>query len=101
MEAVNEAQLKSILENNKGIVVVDFFAEWCGPCKMFTPVLEQVEQEKPDWIVVKMDIDQNIDYAMSMKVMAVPTMLVFEEGEEYARAQGFLSKEDVIAAVGK
>ncbi len=101
MEVVREAQLKNILENGKGIVVVDFFAEWCGPCKMFAPVLEQVAKEKPDWTVVKLDIDQDMDFAMSMSVVAVPTMVVFEDGEEIARTQGFLSKEDVIAAVGR
>lgn len=101
MEVVREAQLKNILENGKGIVVVDFFAEWCGPCKMFAPVLEQVAQEKPDWTVVKLDIDQDMNYAMAMNVAAVPTMVVFEDGKEIARTQGFLSKEDVIAAVGR
>lgn len=101
MEVVSEAQLKNILENKSGIVIVDFFAQWCGPCKMFGPVLEQVAAEKPEWNIVKLDIDNDMNYAMSMKVSAVPTMVVFENGKEIARTQGFLSKDEVLAAVGR
>lgn len=100
MKVVNESQLKEILAGNSGTVVVDFFAQWCGPCKMFAPVLEQVAGERPDITVVKLDIDNDTDYAISMKVMAVPTMIVFKEGKEVARTQGFMSKQEVLEAIG-
>lgn len=99
MEVVNETQLKEILAA-KGTVVVDFFATWCGPCKMFGPVLEQVAKEREDVTFVKLDIDNDTNYAISMKVMAVPTMIVFKDGVETARTQGFMSKAEVLEAIG-
>lgn len=100
MEIVNETQLKEILAGNKGTVVVDFFATWCGPCKMFGPVLEQVAKEREDITFVKLDIDNDTNYAISMKVMAVPTMIVFKDGVEATRTQGFMSKAEVLEAIG-
>lgn len=79
------------------LVLVDFFATWCGPCKMLGPVLEELSEELPeDRMIVKLDIDQNVDIARKFGVMSVPTMIVFKKGKALAKMIGLHPKEDVI-----
>lgn len=74
-------------------VLVDFYAEWCGPCKMLGPVLEEVGKEIK---VIKIDVDKHEELAMEYRVMSVPTLIVFENGKEMKREIGFRSKDDII-----
>lgn len=100
VEKVNQAGLEGILKSSQGTVVVDFYADWCGPCKMFAPVLEAVAEKNPDITVVKMNIDEETAYAISQKVSAVPTMVVYKAGRETARTQGFIPEQQVLEAIG-
>ena len=80
------------LLENKGTFVVDFFATWCGPCKMLGAVLEKVAPEY-DFDILKIDIDENVKLAESYEVMVVPTLLFIKDGEVVGRESGFFSQE--------
>lgn len=75
--------------------VVDFYATWCGPCKMLGPVFEEVSNES-DIKFVKVDIDEHEDLCREYKVMSVPTLILFEDGKEVKRNIGFIPKDKLI-----
>lgn len=91
-----EAEVK----NGKDLVLVDFYAEWCGPCKMLAPVLEQVADEvKEKATIKKLDIDECLDIAKEFNVMSVPTMILFKDGKEVERIVGLRQKNQIIETI--
>lgn len=86
---------EKILESEKR-VLVDFFATWCGPCKMQGPILDALKAEYPDMEIAKVDIDQNKDLALEYNIMSVPTIMVFENGEVIQTTMGLQSKDDLL-----
>lgn len=81
-------------------VLVDFFAEWCGPCKMLAPILKQVKDELGDSIkVIKIDVDKNQPLATKYQVRGVPTMILFKKGKQLWRQSGVLQKNDLISII--
>lgn len=88
---VNEEKFKENI--NGGKVLVDFFATWCGPCKMLSPVLEELTEDRSELKIVKVDVDESPILAKEYGVMSVPTLLLFENGELKKRQSGFMPKE--------
>lgn len=81
-------------------VLVDFFAEWCGPCKSLAPTLKEVKQELGDAVrIVKIDVDKNQSLANKYQVRGVPTMLVFKNGKQVWRKSGALPKHEIVGAI--
>lgn len=79
-------------------VVVDFWAEWCGPCKMIAPILDEIAQEHDGQLAVaKLNVDENPDIARRFGVMSIPTMIVFKDGQEAARVVGAKGKSQLLA----
>jgi thioredoxin 1 len=77
--------------------VVDFWAVWCGPCKMITPVLEDIAEDYPGKLqVVKLDVDSNTESAMKYGVMSIPTLILFKDGKAAERIVGFMPKEKLL-----
>lgn len=74
-----------------GTVLVDFFATWCGPCKMLTPVLEQLANEMPEIEILKIDVDQVSDVAKEYGIMSIPTLILFKDGVKQNTQVGFMN----------
>lgn len=83
---------------NDELVIVDFFATWCGPCRMLSPVLEEIQDK---YKIVKVDIDESNDLAKKYGVMSVPTIIKFKNGKEIDKNIGFLPKEELINWIEK
>ena len=85
-----------VIESDK-IVLVDFWAEWCGPCKMLGPILEEISVDLKDKLqVVKVNLDENQDLAMKYSIRSIPTLLLFKEGELVDTKVGLLPKSDLV-----
>ncbi len=82
--------------NKDGLVLVDFFATWCGPCKMLAPVLEELSSEDKETSFVKLDIDEYRKQAIDAGIKAVPTLVLFKDGKEVARVSGYQPKDKLI-----
>ncbi|MRX66198.1 thioredoxin [Maribacter luteus] len=86
--------------NSDTPVLVDFFADWCGPCKMLAPILKDVKSELGDSIkIVKIDVDKNPSIASKYQVRGVPTMLLFKNGKQLWRQSGVLQKRDIVQII--
>jgi len=94
---LNDKSFEEKVLNNKGVVLVDFFATWCAPCQMLGPVLLSVQEEMGDKAtVMKLDIDQGESTARRFGVMSVATMIVFKDGKEVQRLVGLRPKNQIV-----
>lgn len=82
---------------NDEVVLVDFFAEWCGPCKMLAPVLEDLARDRNNLKIVKVDVDLNSNLAKNYGIMSVPTLMLFKNGELVSTKHGFMPKEQITS----
>ncbi|RSK40365.1 thioredoxin [Mangrovimonas spongiae] len=86
--------------NQEKPVLVDFFAEWCGPCKMMSPILKQVKESMGDNVsIIKIDVDKNQTLAAKYQVRGVPTLLLFKNGKQVWRQSGVLQKDEIINVI--
>ena len=77
--------------------LVDFYADWCGPCKMIAPIVEEIAAERTDITVGKVNVDNDAEIAIKYGVQSIPTLIVFKDGIETARIVGYRQKEDILA----
>ena len=85
--------------NYKGKVLVDFWAEWCGPCMMLGPIIEEVSEEVDDVKFCKVNCDEARDVALQFGIMTIPNRIVFENGEQVNQSIGYIEKEDVLELI--
>ncbi len=78
---------------SSGTVIVDFYATWCGPCKMLSPVLEEFYNKNPDVKIIKVDVDSQQDLASMFDIMSVPTLVLFKEGKQIDIKRHFMTEE--------
>ncbi len=83
-----------ILKENT-IALVDFYADWCGPCKMVAPIIEEIAEEYEDVVVGKINVDESVELAMKYNVSSIPTIIAFKNGVEASRIIGFRPKEEI------
>ena len=98
LEVNNENFEKEVLESEKP-VLIDFFADWCGPCKMLSPIVEQIAEENEQIKVVKINIDNEQDLAVKYGIMSIPTLVVIKNGQESSRSVGLISKEEILELI--
>ena len=116
---INTSQFRGSVEENQGVVVVDFFATWCGPCKMLSFILNDIAKEfasevefikinfnenkmlceENDATFLKVDIDQSLELAQQFRISTVPTMMIFKDGKPVETLVGFMPKERIVQKV--
>ncbi len=92
---VTESNFNEILDSGK-TVLLDFYAEWCGPCKMVSPIVDQISEENPDIIVGKIDVDDQQEIAEKYGIMSIPTLVVLKNGEVANKGTGVLPKGKLL-----
>jgi len=95
IELTQENYQKEVIESDKP-VLIDFFATWCGPCKMVSPVVDEIANERPDIKVCKLDVDRNLDLARTFQVMSVPTLVAMKNGEIINKIVGAMPKAQIL-----
>ncbi|MGE7600969.1 thioredoxin [Peribacillus sp. NPDC097675] len=102
MAIVNATDQTFSADTNEGVVLVDFWAPWCGPCKMIAPVLHELDEEMGDKAkIVKVDVDENQETAGKFGVMSIPTLIVLKDGEVVDKVVGFQPKEALADLLAK
>ena len=90
IEHGNNNNFESLI--SKGVVLVDFYAEWCGPCKMLSPILEEISNETK---IVKINVDEEEELSRKYGVMSIPTLILFKDGKDIDKKVGFMPKEEI------
>jgi thioredoxin 1 len=97
---LNEANFEEEVTRSSKPVLVDFWAEWCGPCKLIAPLLDEIAKEKGDAVkVAKVDVDQNQSLSARYNIRAIPTLLFFKDGQLRDQVTGMTSKKDLLGRI--
>lgn len=94
-------EFNELVISNKETALVDFYADWCGPCKMLGPIVEEVEGDFPNCSFYKVNIDEEGSLAASFGIVSIPTVLLFKDGREQSRTVGLVSREELSERLGK
>ena len=94
MKALKTAEFNDFIQQ-EGLIVLDFWANWCGPCKMLAPVMEALEQRFPQVTFAKVNVDEEMELAVKFSVASIPTLMVFKGGEMVAKTLGYMPLEKV------
>lgn len=89
----NENEFEELIK--KGKVLVDFYATWCGPCQLLSPILEEIEKENKEVTIIKIDVDKNESLARKHGIMSIPTIEIYDKGNLVDKQVGLLSKEEI------
>lgn len=96
---VTNSNFENEVLSSEKIVLVDFYADWCGPCKMLSPIIEEIAKENEDIKVVKINVDNEQELAIQYGVMSIPTVVAIKQGEEINRRIGLVDKKELLNMV--
>ena len=98
--AITNENFEALVLKGDKPVILDFWAEWCGPCRMMTPVIDELAEENPDLLIGKVNVDENMELALRFGITSIPTLMAFRDGDVVGQAVGVRSKEEVLALLG-
>jgi thioredoxin 1 len=101
MLKINADQFQNEVLNQKGLVFVDFYADWCGPCKMTSSIIEELANEIKEVKFVKVNVDENPDLASQYNIFSIPTFLIFKDGKVIHQFVGARGKEGFLSEIDK
>ena len=97
---LNNESFEKEVKNTDKVVLIDFYADWCGPCKMMSPIIDQIASEVDDKIkICKLNVDEAQDIAIEYNVMSIPTLIIFKNGNVVNTLVGLRDKEEVLSAI--
>ena len=100
MKTVTKNMFEDVVVNSKKPVLLDIWATWCGPCQMLTPIMEELDAERDDLMIGKVDVDAEPELAVRFRVVSIPTVILLQDGKEIARSVGYLPKEELLQKLG-
>ena len=100
VKKINNENFENEILSQEGLSLIDFYADWCGPCKMVSPIVDEIAEERSDVVVGKVNVDDNPELASKYGVMSIPTLVVIKNGKEHARIVGHKPKAEILAMLG-
>lgn len=97
---LNSENFNQEIMMHTGVVLVDFYADWCGPCKMVSPIVDEIAEEYESIKVGKINVDESPELAVSFGVVSIPTLVALKDGKELTRIVGYRPKEDILEELG-
>ena len=94
---ITKDNFDSIVNQNEKPILIDFWAPWCGPCKMVGPIIEEIADERDDIVVGKVNVDEEMELAKQFRIVSIPTIIVMKNGEKAVTSIGYKPKEDILA----
>ena len=94
---ITKANYDELVKNSDKPVLLDFWAPWCGPCRMVGPIVEEIAQEREDIAVGKINVDEQMELAQQFRIVSIPTLVVMKDGQIANKAVGAMPKEDILA----
>ena len=94
---ITSANFEEMVLNNPKPVLLDFWATWCGPCRMVAPIVEEIAEERSDMVLGKINVDEEMELAKKFRVMSIPTIIVLKDGKKAASSIGYKPKEEILA----
>ena len=101
MEKIYQEEFEEKVLNATEPVVIDFYADWCGPCKMLSPVLDQLDKENDDVVFFKVNVDENPELAEKYEIFSIPNVVIFKNGELADRSVGFQAADEMQAFIDR
>ena len=98
---INQNEFKQVVLESNQVVVVDFYADWCGPCQMLSPVLEEIASKHPSLKIVKINVDDNMDICSTYHISSIPNVMIFKDGQMVDKFVGFQSAQKVEEILSK